>query len=243
MNFMSKFRVSEKDGKALSNPKRIPQDFVSAAMDFEASRTEDMRAARDFAFKVAALFAVAFFISALTAAIAVFKRPEATPTIITLDKGTGVSQIQRSVLDTFDHFDEVTDKHWLAQYVRTRESYDWFEIGTNFDVVRLMSAPSVAEEYRIRVYEKNSPLSVLKDKARLRVDITSISFIGQTAQVRYTVQKLSPSGQNTDDSPLKNWMATISYDYENRSMTEQERVMNNLGFTVLSYRNDEEVSK
>lgn len=238
----SKFRVGEKLAPK-ENLKRMPQDFVAAAMDFESSKTDDMRKSRDIAFKIAGVFAVAFFISAITAAIAVYKRPEAMPTVITLDKGTGVTQIQRSVLDSFDHFDEVTDKHWLAEYVRTRESYDWFEISTNYDTVRLMSAPAVADAYNTFVYAKNSPLSVLKDKARLKVAITSVAFIGQTAQVRYTVQKLSPSGQNTDDSPVKNWLATIAYDYENRGMNEQERMVNNLGFTVLSYRNDEEVSK
>lgn len=242
MSLIDKFRAGESKATP-KEPKRTPQSFVEAAADFEASKTEDMRKSRNLAWKVAGVFGVAFLLTSFTASVAVFKRPEAHPTIITLDKGTGISQVQRSVLDAVDHFDEVTDKHWLAEFVKYRESYDWFEISTNYNIVKLMSAPNVFEAFSTYIYDKNSPLAVLKDKGRLKVSDISISFVGSTAQVRFGVQKLSPAGLNTDNSPLKRYIATIAYAYENRSMTEQERMVNNLGFTVLSYRVDEEVSK
>jgi len=236
-----KFRVRESNSKI--DPKRIPQNFVDAAADFERSKTEEAYKSRNLAWKVAGVFGVAFLLSAASASIAIFKRTEPQPTVITLEKGTGISKIERTVLDAADHFDEVTDKHWLSEYVKYRESYEWFEISTSYDIIKLMSSPAVFDEYSNSVYAKTAPLELLKDKGRLRVFDVTVSFVGSTAQVHFSVEKLNQSGVNTDDSPVKRYIATIAYQYENRPMTEQERMINNLGFTVVSYRIDEEVSK
>lgn len=241
MGLFDKFRARE--NKTTTDPKRTPQSFIDSALDFERSKTEEAVKSKMLAWKIAGVFGVAFLISTLTAAIAVFKRPEPHPTVITLEKGTGISKVERSVLDASDHFDEVTDKHWLSEYVKYRESYEWYEISTSYDVVKLMSSPVVFEEYSNQVYAKDAPLEVLKDKGRLRVFDVSVTFVGSTAQVHYSVEKLNPSGVNTDNSPVKRYISTIAYQYENRPMTEQQRMVNNLGFTVVSYRRDEEVSK
>lgn len=239
MGFMKRFRGRE----SKSVTERTPQSFTDAALDFERSKTADAVKSKNLAWKVAGAFGVGFVLSTLTAAVAVYIRPEPHPTVITLDKGTGISKMERSVLDTTDHFDEVTDKHWLSEYVKYRESYEWFEISSSFNVVKLMSSPAVFDEYSNSVYAKDAPLEILKDKGRLRVFDASVTFVGSTAQVRYSVEKLNPSGVNTDNSPVKRYISTMTYMYENRPMTEQERMVNNLGFKVLSYRRDEEVSK
>lgn len=239
MNFMKSFRGRE----SKSVTERTPQSFTDAALDFERSKTDDAVKSKNLAWKVAGAFGVGFVLSTFTASVAVFIRPEPHPTVITLDKGSGISKMERSVLDTTDHFDEVTDKHWLSEYVKYRESYEWFEISSSFNVVKLMSSPAVFDEYSNSVYAKDAPLEILKDKGRLRVFDVSVTFVGSTAQVRYSVEKLNPSGVNSDNSPVKRYISTMMYMYENRPMTEQERMVNNLGFKVLSYRRDEEVSK
>lgn len=239
MSLIKKFRGRE----SKSSTERTPQSFTDAALDFERSKTAEAEKSKRLAWKIAGAFGVAFMLSTFTTAIAVFMRPEPHPTIITLEKGTGISKMERSVLDAADHFDEVTDKHWLSEYVKYRESYEWFEISSSFNVVKLMSSPTVFEEYSNSVYAKDAPLEILKDKGRLRVFDVSVTFVGSTAQVHYSVEKLNQSGVNTDNSPVKRYISTMTYVYENRPMTEQERMVNNLGFKVLSYRRDEEVSK
>jgi len=57
-----KFRVRESNSKI--DPKRIPQNFVDAAADFERSKTEEAYKSRNLAWKVAGVFGVAFLLSA-----------------------------------------------------------------------------------------------------------------------------------------------------------------------------------
>ena len=73
--------------------------------------------------------------------------------------------------------------------------------------------------------------------------ITSIAFFGETAQVRFTSEKLNASGENVDNSPLQKWIATIAFQFKPGMMTEQQRLVNPLGFKAATYRVDPEVIK
>ena len=106
-----------------------------------------------------------------------------------------------------------------------------------------MSDGDVAKEYSRKVQAPGSPLSVLKDKGKVVVKITSIAFFGETAQVRFTSEKLSASGENVDNSPLQKWIATIAFQFKPGMMTEQQRLVNPLGFKAATYRVDPEVIK
>ncbi|WP_268233941.1 type IV secretion system protein [Xylella fastidiosa] len=58
------------------------------------------------------------------------------------------------------------------------------------------------------------------------VGIVSIAFLGDTAQVRFTTEKLSASGENLDNSPVRKWIATIAFQFKPGLMTEQQRLIN-----------------
>ena len=121
--------------------------------------------------------------------------------------------------------------------------YDWFTISEQFEACKLMSDSDVAKENSRKVQAPGSPLSVLKDKGKVVVKITSIAFFGETAQVRFTSEKLNASGENVDNSPLQKWIATIAFQFKPGMMTEQQRLVNPLGFKAATYRVDPEVIK
>ena len=149
--------------------------------------------------------------------------------------------VLRSVKDTSDKYSEVVNRYWLANYVRVREDYDWFTIGSQFDAVQLLSETNIATEYSNQVKSETAPLALLKDKARLEAKIQSIAFVGDLAQVRFTTEKKSINGENIDGSPLQKWIATIGFKFSAGLMTDQQRMINPLGFKVISYRVDPEV--
>jgi type IV secretion system protein VirB8 len=149
----------------------------------------------------------------------------------------------RSIRDDKDQYDEVINKYWLAQYIRTCESYDWYTISEAFEVCKLMSSPAVASEYSKRIQAPQAPLNVLKDKGKIVAKVTSIILNNEIAHVRFTTEKLNQSGENLDGSPVQKWIASLAFEFKPGQMTEQQRLVNPLGFRVPSYRVDPEVLK
>ncbi|HHW4679568.1 MAG TPA: virB8 family protein [Xylella sp.] len=222
---------------------RIPQTFMDAAADFEKSKIEEIKRSRKIAWIIAAVATAICSVSILAFLVALLTRSEPEPTILQVDKSTGATTVLRSVRDTQDKYDEVVNKYWLAQYVRTCEGYDWFTINEQYKACNLMSYGDVSKEYSRKIDAPGSPLKVLADKEKIVVNIVSIAFFGETAQVRFTTEKLSASGENLDHSPVQKWIATIAFEFKPGLMTEQQRLINPLGFKVATYRVDPEVMK
>lgn len=232
-----------KSSPAATKANRLPQSFNEAAIAFERSKTEEMKRSRKMAWGIAIVSVTLCSISILAFLVTLLTRSEPEPTIIKVATDTGATTVLRSVRDASDKYDEVVNKYWLAIYVRAREGYDWYTIGDEFEAVKLMSEGDVATEYATKVQTRNSPLEVFKDKAKLVAKVSSVAFVGDLAQVRFTTEKQSTSGENPDGSPTQQWIATIAFRFKSGLATEQQRLINPLGFKVLSYRVDPEVIK
>lgn len=229
--------------QALKVASRAPQTFEDAAKDFEESKIIGLKLSRKIAWMVASAAIVLALLCVIAVLVALFNHDDPEPVVLTHNTGTGVITMARSVKDTQDKYDEVTDKYWLANYVRHRETYDWYTIGADSEIVKLMSAPDVATEYIRDVQSETAPLNIYKDKGKVVAKITSITYVGNLAQVRFTKERVSTSGENLDGSPVQAFIATIAYKYESGLMTDQQRLINPVGFTTLSYRVDAEVVK
>jgi type IV secretion system protein VirB8 len=222
---------------------RLPQAFTEAAVDFEKSKSENLK--KLVKILTGGIIAASAFgvLGSAAALVAIFKRTEPEPVVLQVDNATGATTMLRSIRDTQDKYAEVINKYWLAQYVRTCESYDWYTIGENFEICKLMSESDVATEYSKKVQSPTAPLKLLKDKGKVVAKIDSITFVGDIAHVRFSTEKLNSSGENMDNSPVQRWLATIAYRFKPGQMTEQQRLANPLGFKVFSYRADPEVLK
>lgn len=223
--------------------KRVPQSFIKAAEDFEVLKIEEVKKSRKVAWIVAGAAGVVGVVGVITALVALLMRTEPEPVVLKVATETGATTILRSIRDDKDQFDEVVNKYWLSQYVLNCEGYDWYTIGNQFEACKLMSSDEVATQQDRKVRAPTAPLSVLKDKGRVSIKIVSIVPNGDVSQVRFTSEKVSPSGENLDQSPVQKWMATIAFQFKPGQMTEQQRLVNPLGFKALSYRVDPEVLK
>ena len=228
---------------AKRSAKRVPQTFMQAAASFEQSKIDELRLSRKLAWLVASVASAACLLALILAVVVAFLHKDPDPVLLAQDGLTGATTMLRPMKDATDKYGEVVDKYWLATYVRNREGYDWYTIGDKFEAVKLLSAPDVGTEYEHSVQAKNSPLNLLKDKAKIVPKVTSVAFTGDLAQVRFTTERQSMSGDNSDGAPIQNWIATIAYRYDTGLMTEQQRLVNPLGFKTVSYRVDPELSK
>lgn len=218
-------------------PKRLPQTFIQAAEEFERSRIDELKQTRKLAIIVAAIACgfAGICIFGFVLSFALHREPQ--PVVLRVDNSTGNVDVLTSIKNANSTYDEAINRYWLAQYVKTCERYDWYSITVDYDSCELFSDGPVFNAYSAKVKDKSAPLEKLKDKGKIDVRVVSVSFLDDnTASVRFTSQKLNASGENPDGSPLQRWIATVVFTYESGLMTDQQRMINPLGFKVLSYQ-------
>jgi type IV secretion system protein VirB8 len=218
-------------------PKRVPQTFVQAAEAFEKSRIDDLEKSRALAWRISIISTAitAFAVVGIVLSFLLHREPEAT--ILRVDNATGNVEVLTSIRNPQKSYDDVVNRYWVANYVKICERYDWYSISVDYDMCTLMSSSDVGKQYSAKVKDKNAPLAVLKDTGKLDVKVVSISFLDEnTASVRFTSQKLNAAGENNDNAPLQQWIATVVFEYDAALMTDQQRLVNPLGFKVLSYQ-------
>ena len=165
------------------------------------------------------------------------KKP--VPFVLRVDKNTGYTDIAPAMeLDKKSWGNDI-DKYWLASFVVNRESYDWESVQAMFDSVQLLSSDNVMAQYKAEMMARNGPVSILGKSQKIVTTVSSVSFFNDVAQIRYTKSIRSNSGQASNTIPDTEWIATVTYDYQNKIKLEKDRIrVNPLGFRVTSWRTD-----
>ncbi|MDO4997326.1 MAG: type IV secretion system protein [Neisseria sp.] len=215
-------------------------EFIQAAKDFEKSEIDRVHKSAKIAWRIsgACLLITGLAVGAV-AGLTPMK--ETRPYVIKVDNNTGVTDIVTVMKTQEQTYGEVVDKHWLGQYIQFRESYDWFTIQDSYDATMLMSSPEVQAEFA-KIYNDNpqAPHKILKNNFKVVAKVKAITFIGNTAQIRFEKRMLPVTGDLNKEFPVQNMIATIGYEYANQPMSEESRRVNPLGFQVTSYRVDPE---
>ncbi|WP_062236805.1 virB8 family protein [Aureimonas sp. N4] len=172
------------------------------------------------------------------AALAPLKTVE--PFVVRVNENTGFVDIIREITgkETVT-YEEAVQRYWLGRYVRARENYSALEQQERFHEVALFSTPAEQERFASEVTPSNpqSPVNQMGRNGRVLIDITSISFLNkEIANVRFL--KTTERGKEVART---NWIATIGFAYMAAPTSERDRLVNPLGFQVLSYRADPEV--
>jgi len=185
---------------------------------------------------------IAILMGALIAYMLPLKKVE--PYVITIDKTTGMTELKTAVDKETLQPVEAMDKYFASSYVDKRESYYYDFLSKDYVYVQLLSNPKVAKEYR-SIYEgKNARDKVLGNKYEVRGKILSVvlgeSAGTKTATIRIKLTKKDLRTGSIDRATIK--VVTLSYDYFPKQLeTEEQRLLNPLGFKVLTYRVDNEV--
>jgi len=162
------------------------------------------------------------------------------PVVLRVDNATGAVDVVSVMKQTQASYSEVIDKYWLSRYVGYRETYSDAMAFPNYKAVSLMSAGGVGEQYYRSINPDNpkSPVRVYGQNQQVDVSVDAITFLGanNVAQVRLT--RTERAGAQT--RAVTHWIATITYRYLASPLSEQERLINPLGFQVTDYRLDPE---
>lgn len=234
------FGINKKN-KAAENPDAKKEDFFSKSIDWEASRIQNIEKAEKRAWKVVWIEAGA--IACLSIAIALMlPLKETQPYVIKVDKSTGMTDILSIASAKDIPVDEMQDKYWLSQYVRSRESYDYRTVENDFIKTREMSTTNTFEPYAKLFEGKQSLDKTLGDNKRVVIELQSVVPNGNgIATIRF-IKRVIDNANGLEESKTL-WTATLGYEYQPTfKVDEANRIVNPFGFKVTSYRVDQEMS-
>lgn len=230
----------KRSSKREVSPRQDAITFIQKAQEFERSQIEAIKSSNKRAWRV--VWAQVFIsVLAVGAVIGLTPLKTVEPFVLRVDNNTGATDIVTSVGDIKKiKYDEAIDKFWLGQYIRFREGYDWWTVQAGYDASMLMSSPQIQNDIAGFFESPAAPYRVLKDKARVDIRVIGVSWVGEVAQVRFE-RKVKMLGSDQAKAPApQRMLATIAYRYVNKPITEKDRLVNPLGFQVMSYRIDPE---
>ena len=158
--------------------------------------------------------------------------------VIRVNETTGFVELVTPVVGT-QTYNEAVTKHWLWDYVRSREGFLFEEAPFAFRKVNLMSSEQEQTRFGDAYTVKNpkSFLATLGREGTAKIDIRSISFPSPNlALVRFARTIRRGNGPET----VTSYLATIAYEYQTVAIAEGDIMFNPLGFTVKEYRVDAE---
>jgi type IV secretion system protein VirB8 len=193
------------------------------------------------------------FFSLLAALISVFIMQNMVPLktvepfIIQIDQKSGITEVVEPITRDSLSAPEQLDDFFLWRYVTARETIDNLDRQYRWNTVRVLSSKPVFTQYTVDV-DPQRPGSVAAELAEiggtLSTENPTITHLNdpkrKVAQIRFALRERS---QNNPRGDLYNKIATIEYDYFKLELNRDERLINPLGFQVLSYRVDDEVIK
>lgn len=228
------------------------QSIVAQSVNFEVGLSTLGRQSERRAWWVAAC-AVASTLLVSASYIFVMPLKERLPYLVVADPYTGtatLSRIRDSVTEHEVSQREIINKSHVARYITARESYDWDLTGRrDWDVVHAMGTPQVSASYAAQFTEKSGynpdklygPTKVARVRIKSVVLTSGPNNTNAGATVRFDRAVFSKTGNRIER--VESFIATLGYEYvKNLSMPEQFLIENPLGFQVVSYRVDPDLT-
>lgn len=214
-------------------------DYYRDAESWSVDRERASASARRVAWLVAGVAACVALFEAI-ALIVLLPLKTVVPYTLLVDKQTGFVQELKPLDGQVVAPDQALIKSFLAQYVLAREGFDIDSLQENYRKVALWSGGDARRHYISGIQASNplSPLATLPRRALLEAEIRSISLINNgTAMIRFAVVRTDPGSQRQE---AQNWVAFVKFRFSGEAMSAADRMVNPLGFQVMSYRRDAE---
>ena len=231
--------------------KKATYDFINAAKEFETSRNGDIERSRLIAWRVAAA-SMACFVMSVVAIMLMTPLKERFPYVVRIDNNTGATDIVNTLSDAKSNYGDEVSKFFAAQYVRLVEGYDWYTLQSQVNQAMMFSDANMQSQLQKKYAMPTAPHKIYKNNQRVNVKINNVSIIDPKGilQVRFTTTVEPMNGGTysvqtntiTPEPQVTNHIATIGYDYVNVPTLDDVRLVNPLGFTVKTYRVDDDAS-
>ena len=193
--------------------------------------------------------AIAGWVCAIASSIAVMsltplKRVD--PFVVRVDNSTGIVDVV-PVYAGQALMPETVTRYFLSHYVSVCERFTLATAESDYEECGAFHNAQRNQQWYERWARTNpdSPLNLYKDGSSLRADVSAVSFferssgVSDLAQIRYVRVARSASGAGEQ---LTHWIATIQYAYGSPSADPKVRRWNPLGFKILEFKTEPEVT-
>lgn len=214
---------------------REEKDMHQQARDWEASQTLALMQSESRAWKVAGVSTVLTALS-ITGLVVMLPFYKIVPMTFLVDKATGAAQLVNTS-SAMTMSSEQWDKHWIEEYVNSRERYNWMLLQYDHDKTMALSGDEIAKTYDALYQGANSIDKQLGNYTERRIHIVSSTLppsnLG-TAVVRF---ERSTRERGLDIEIGAEYIATLSYTYQKPTLRTLEKnvVANPGGFKVTGY--------
>lgn len=215
------------------------------AIEYEDARQLELIKSKKIAWIIASI-AVMLNVLSISAIFLMLPLKTVVPYVIKENVVTGetriVTMLDKKTLAT----DEATDKFFASDYVKKREQYYYNILEKDYYHVLLYSDKQVQNEYQSIYSGEKGRDKLLSNNFKVEVEILAVvldqSAGTKIAQVRSKVTTIDLDSATEGITSFLT--STLAYEYQpNKEMKEEDRLLNPLGFTVLTYRKDREVQQ
>jgi type IV secretion system protein VirB8 len=227
--------------------KKVKEESIEVKKNWYADRYQTVVVQRNF-LALITIASLAGIIFSVLSVVQITTSKTIEPFVIEIEDKTGITNVIRPLQQEKYSYDETIRKYFLTMYITARETYSFNTFENNyFKVVRLLSNNSAYTNFRREVSANNTDSPVrLGNNVQRTIKIKSMTFLqpvkgqtGFTAQIRFKTEDVGENGT----TGIKNKVATINFIFSDLALTEEERAVNPLGFQVIGYRVDDEVTQ
>lgn len=190
------------------------------------------------------LLTICALISVVIAVFFVKKMTESKsfePFVIEMEDKTGNVQIVDNINKTTITKNESLKRYFIYGFLSAVEGYDPITYKADCDRLRLFTNGPIYRTVFEKISPKNpqSPINKIKMNGTKKVVLKSVVFLtNNSASVRFRVNSLNASGKITS---YQDYVAYLEYSFVELEATEEEILINPLGFQVTRYRIDKDL--
>jgi type IV secretion system protein VirB8 len=215
------------------------KDYFDRAESWGFSAQSSAARSRRVAYMAAgAMAGIAVFEAVALAMLVPLKTVQ--PVTLLVDRHTGYVQALDPLEQKRLSANDALTQSFLAQYVTAREGFDRATVSSSYRRVALWSAGPARSTYLAEMPATNpaSPFQQYPSGVLGLVRVKSVSRLAKgTALVRFDTFRQDRNGGMTAPQP---WISVVRYRYTDAPMALEDRLVNPMGFQVLTYRRDAE---
>ena len=228
--------MTENDSETPDDDREV---YYAEARSWALDSQNSNERSRRIAWIVAAIATVVALLEAL-ALVALAPIKTVVPYTVMVDRTTGYVQTLSGDQQQQVKPQAALSQSMLAQYVIARETFDINSLADQYRKVALWSGEEARRDYLavMPINNPQSPLNIFPRASLVTTTVSSVSMTGtDTAQVRFiTERRDQPQGAGVRSY----WVAVLRFRYAGEPMAVEDRLVNPLGFQVVSYRRDQE---
>jgi type IV secretion system protein VirB8 len=221
----------------LTNKKDIHQQ----ALNWEASTAIALHQSEVRAWNITKIMTL-LAVLAITGLVFMLPFYKVIPMTFLVDKVTGEAQLVDTTGYKPASLNEAADRHWVEEYVNTRERYNWMLLQSDYERTLALSAGDVLKNYRAMFGHDNALDKQLGNYTERRIHIVSTTLppgAQGTAIIRY---ERTTRERGYDTEIAGKYIASMTYVYEKPSLLTLQKDLdaNPYGFKVTGYVVDKE---